>query len=429
MANPKQSRNRLEMRQSIGRNLGIVLIGAITSGGADTTSVIDTTNLRGGDDEHNDKQILIFDPAGSIVAGEIRRVTDYASATQDLTTTAFSATTTANDDYELWETPWLISDVNDSINQAIMAATDDSLQVKETEANYTDTDIYEYDWLSSYVGIHTVEYVRSIGVEKLIHKCDAAWDELVDGDVTASLETGIKKEGSGSLKLVCAAGLGAGDIAATDDISSVDLSTTDKLEIWVYPTVALDAGDWQVLLDDTAQCASPLESLNIPASSASTWTKHIISLANPETDTAIISVGLKQVTDKGAMTLYADDIKAVKSTSRIYEELNTAYWSIVKGTTNYVKITPTGLGVTGRPTQVRLTGYKLPALLTDDSTDSEIDPDYIIAQATGQLLIGNAKPTRLSVKDRKTQAEYWLGIAERKKTSIRTHILEDTVWI
>lgn len=151
----------------------------------------------------------------------------------------------------------------------------------------------------------------------LIEGCEAAWDELIDGDVTASADSADFKVGTYSAKFVCAAGLGAGDIIATNDIVSKDLSDYKKIYVWVKSSVALDAGDIQFLLDDTAQCASALKALNLPALSANTWTRVLLDLGDASGLTAVISVGLKQVVDKGAFTLWIDDIEALKAIAGI----------------------------------------------------------------------------------------------------------------
>lgn len=77
---------------------------------------------------------------------------------------------------------------------------------------------------------------------------------------------------------------------------------------WIKSDITIAANDLQLRLDDTAAIASPLESLNIPALIANQWTKLYLPLANPHLDTAIISVGLYQVVDKGAFNLWIDDI-------------------------------------------------------------------------------------------------------------------------
>ena len=422
MVQPIQSRTRLQIRQSIGRNLGMVIVGTATGGG-DNASLLDTYGMaRGGNDEYNGRQVQ-FNSGTNIAAGDKTFVTDYAVGSFDATLApVVSGSVASGDTYEMWESPWLVEDINDAIDQAIMEVTDDCLQIKETHNTYTAENVYEYDWLSGFVGLSKVEWVYTTEDYKELHDCDIAWDELVDGDVTASVDTALEKEGTGCLKLVVAAGCGAGDILATEDISLTDISELNEAEIWIRSSVALDAGDIQLLLDNTAQCASPVETLDIPATTANTWTRHVISLANPENDSAIISVGLKMVVDKGSFNLFADDIRVVLSGSRCYKTVPPEHWAITRGATAYLTFTQAGLSLVGSPTQIRLTGMQKPSLLTADTSASEVDPDWIISRVTGKLLLGHAKSRSIDINDRQSVAKFWLGDAERKKTGIRTGI-------
>ena len=313
-----------------------------------------------------------------------------------------------------------ISDINNVINQVIIdAASIGALVDRQTDSNFTRSGEYSYDWLVPYAFgndfkiLYKVEYVSNTGTYHSLHTCDAVWDELVDGDVAAALDTTYKVEGTGCLKLTVAAACAAADILATDNITSTDISDCDTIEIMIRSSVALAAGDIQLLLDNTASCASPVESIDIPATLANTTTVHVIDLANPHSDTAIISVGLKMITDKGAFVLYADRIKAVSSNTKLYVPLSNEYWFTVKGTTPKFSLTSGGLSQVGSDTQIRLTGYSAPDIFTDDATDSEIDPAYIIAKATGRLLISHAKSSYLDIHDRAKLATYWLGEASR----------------
>src|SRR3990167_9355147 len=145
-----------------------------------------------------------------------------------------------------------------------------------------------------------------------VDDCDddpIAWADGSAGDVTPARETTIIKENTASVKLTVAAGAGV-ELLAYHDISSVDLSAYDSIGFWFRSTVALDAGDLQFHLDNTAACATPLETINFPAISADTWTWVELTLADPSLLTAVVSIGIKQAVDKGAMTLYIDQIVA-----------------------------------------------------------------------------------------------------------------------
>lgn len=147
----------------------------------------------------------------------------------------------------------------------------------------------------------------------IVDDCEDVWNELVDADVTASADSAVKKVGAYSAKFVCAAGLAAGDIIATEAISSSNFTDMIGVVCWVRSTVALSAGDIDFMLDDTAQCASPLESIDIPAISVDTWTRVFVPFVTPANLTAVISIGLKMIVDKGAFTFYVDDIRTYNS--------------------------------------------------------------------------------------------------------------------
>ena len=148
----------------------------------------------------------------------------------------------------------------------------------------------------------------------LVHDCEAAWDELVDADATVTADASVFKVGTKSMKAIVAAGLSAGDIVATDNFTAKDLSGMTHIGVWFRSSVALDAGDYQILLDDTASCASPIESLDLPAVTAAqvdTWLFCKLPLAAAASCTAIVSVGFKCVVGKPG-TFYLDDVRAIQ---------------------------------------------------------------------------------------------------------------------
>ncbi|MGD0591039.1 MAG: hypothetical protein ABSA44_09610 [Bacteroidota bacterium] len=179
----------------------------------------------------------------------------------------------------------------------------------------------------------------------LIEDCEDAWDENVAANVTSTADTDCKV-GSHAAKLAVGDAVAAGTILATEAITALDLSTRKEISLWIKSSITINASDLQLLLDDTANCASPLESLNIPALVANAWTKIALTLANPGSDTAIISVGVKMVVDKGAFNLFIDDVRGiadnviVKNVPPVVEfEANEI------GKFNAMKVTGSGLAV------------------------------------------------------------------------------------
>jgi hypothetical protein len=147
-----------------------------------------------------------------------------------------------------------------------------------------------------------------IVASQVIDNCDDAWNESAAASVTATADTTDFKNGAGSAKFVVTADLGV-EVVATKAVVSMNLAAYTDLLFWVKSSVNMDASDWQLLLDDTANCASPIVTANLPALTADTWKFCRVS-ADMSSCTAIISVGLKQAVDKGALTFRIDSVWA-----------------------------------------------------------------------------------------------------------------------
>lgn len=158
----------------------------------------------------------------------------------------------------------------------------------------------------------------------LIDDCEDDWVE--GANTTSSVDSSDFQVGSGSLKLEVAAGAGAGEDLATETISSLDISQHNSISLRVKSSVALDASDMTLDLDDAG---GEEESINFPAIVADTWTKVVLTIADPASNTAITSVTIRQEVDKGAFTLHIDQIEAQtyngSMTSAIVSSAQSAY--------------------------------------------------------------------------------------------------------
>ncbi|MFA4973641.1 MAG: hypothetical protein WC683_13605 [bacterium] len=148
-----------------------------------------------------------------------------------------------------------------------------------------------------------------------VHACDAAWTTAGAGRVS-TLDTTDYKVGSGAAKVVTTT-IGGTTLLHTIDFAAINLAAYVAILLWVKSSVNQSAGDCQLLLDDTSACASPLESLDLPALTADVWKFCKLALANPGSDTAIISAGIKQITDLADMTFRCDAIEAAKTIAGI----------------------------------------------------------------------------------------------------------------
>ncbi len=152
--------------------------------------------------------------------------------------------------------------------------------------------------------------VQDIRQKLSVHTCESVWDNS-DANVTLSTITG--KVGTNAVRATVLAGAGTNTLLFSDTFSPAkDLSPYNAIVLWFRSSVNTDAGDLQLLLDNTADCASPLRTIDLPHFDANKW-KRVIVNYDDHLDTgmpSIISIGIKQVTDIGACTLDIDDIWA-----------------------------------------------------------------------------------------------------------------------
>ena len=403
---PVQGRTRKQLRQSIGYNLGAVYVSS-TSDDGDTTSLIDNT-LIGGDDNWIGYHILFTESPNE---GVLSRVSDFDEGDTDITLAPAVSAIGNGEAYELWEQGYHPNAIHDFINQAIIDTTSQAYDPVEDVSLHADGKALRFD-IPSNISIINHLYYRSSVAFTSLHSCNAAFDETVDSDITVTVDTQDKKQGTGSNKFVIAAGASAGDIA-TDSFTSKDISKYDYLECWVKSTVATSSGNLKILLDDTASCASPIETLSVPALSADTWTYVRMALANPETDTAIISIGLEYDSDLGACQVRLDDIKVVQNDTAVWEIFPKHLWKIDRSARDLI-ITQDGKFEVGYAL-LKITGGDKPALLTTDSGTTEIDDSYIIARATGLAFAANSGGSTTDPDQNRQQAAFWLGLAEQAK--------------
>ena len=409
-----QGRTRQQLRQSIGYNLGALTASTVTSNGS-TTTLIDNL-VRGGDDSQNGRWIY-YTTSGSN-SEKVTRVSDYVQSSTTMTLSpALAASTAADDTYEVWDDAYSPSVINEFINQAIIDATGHAYDPVEKLDLHGDGFTARLDIPSGISMVSRVDYRAAVDSVD-VHDCESTFDEKTDSDFTQSLDTEDRKSGNSALKLVIAAGASAGDFV-TDSISSLDLSKYDTLEFWIKINLAAgtSSGNLKILLDDTASGASPLETLSVPALTADTWKFCRVSLANPETDTAIISVGLEYDSDLGACTVWLDEVKAVRNDSAIWATLSRRAWRLDKEAADLVLTMDGRTSVGSR--LIKLVGGDKPALLTADSTATEVDDQFVIAKATALALSAASGGPSTDPDQRRGQAAFWFGVSEQARKTFR----------
>ena len=406
-----QGRTLKQLRQAVGFNLGALHTGTAYDAGSNTTLI--SLTFVGGDDSYNGKWIAVADASNSD-STEFRIISDYtASAYRATLQQQLSFATAAGDSYEVWDEPYKPETINEFINQAIVDSTGKVYDPIENISLHGDGKQTRYDIPSGISQISKIEYRNKISYTRL-HDCGTTFDEKTDSDFTQSLDTKDKKQGTQALKMVIASGASAGDFV-TDSITSKNISGYDYIEMWVKSTVATSAGNLKLLLDDSASCASPLETLSIPALTADTWTFVRMQLSTPELDTAIISVGLEYDSDLGACTVWIDDITAVKNDTAEWATLDRRLWKIDKEARDLILLRD-GQDAIGYAL-IKIVGGDKPALLSAETDTTEIPEAYIIAFATARALLANSGGASTDPDSRRQLAAYWDGETNRAKAS------------
>ena len=405
-------RTRIQIETAIGYNLGAIFEGSWTAVSSATSNT--DTKWKGTADSANGRWLHITH-TGSGEDGNIARVTDD-NGSGVLTHDALDSTPTIGETYMLWDERYRPDAIHSFINTAVLGLYGRAYnpaeypEVSSSTGPFSNSSspatalhgagsVARFDIPSGFSMITRLEY-RSSFTSTSIHSCDSVFDESgtststasQNANITATVDTEDKKRGTASNKFVYAAGASAGDVS-TDSITSKDLSGYDYIEGWVKIALAAgtSAGNLKILLDNTANCASPLETLSVPALNFDTdfqvndeWTYFRIKLANPELDTAIISVGLEYDYDLGATTVWLDDLKAVKNNEAVWTPVSNRLWHIDKNTRDLI------LSSAGRSTigysMMKIVGGDEPTLLTADATANEVSDDYVIAKATALAL-------------------------------------------
>jgi hypothetical protein len=149
-----------------------------------------------------------------------------------------------------------------------------------------------------------------------IHDCELNWTGE-DGNIVPTLDNVDFQEGSNSVKLTVAGGATADQVLAYYNLASpVDCTDLKLIRLDIKSSVNTAAGDWLLILYDTATKVNEVFRFPIPALTAAAWTRVYVppSLFTEANNEATINcVSLYQVVDKGACVINIDDIQSIES--------------------------------------------------------------------------------------------------------------------
>ena len=407
-----ESRTRKQIRRSIASNLDQLPEGT-ASGNGSTTTLLDNT-LLGGDDHYNGWWIVFTSGTNN---ESIRRVSDYTASTGTITwVTAASASTATNDKYELWEPHFPPKRINDLMNDSIIQRTPRGLVPDDTDATGDVPVGYrgqsEYTLPTDVVGISRVLY-RTGADQKQLDDLNSSTYATKDASVTVSSTSEMTRFSSNSIKLVNTTSISDGDTIFTRTITSTDISRFTHVEFWIWVENAVAAADLELLLGNSG---GTVDTMELPAISARTWTYCRLALINPEDDTAIVSVGLEYDDYKQANTILMNKLIADREDYGRWEVLNQDSWYLRREERQLV-FYPDALGViSGR--LLRYEGYKKPSLLTADTTAADISPSLIINRTTSRALMSLSRGNTTDPDDRRQNATWWEAAASQDERSL-----------
>jgi len=146
----------------------------------------------------------------------------------------------------------------------------------------------------------------------LIDDCELTWDEQEIGSVVDSEDNAVFVTETASAKFAVSAGAAVGLLGSiVVDLAGNTLDDYEFLGIWVKSSIAIKAGQLQIMLDQHIECASPEATIDLPAIPAGTWTLCMVPADfSGLTGLTMISLGINQTVDLGAFDLNLDQVMA-----------------------------------------------------------------------------------------------------------------------
>ncbi len=146
--------------------------------------------------------------------------------------------------------------------------------------------------------------------KKVLSTADMTWTAANSASSTIANDTTDKKVGTASADLTVNADFETGLVAYENASSTFDLSSLQTVKFWAKAATTTTVNYWELVLDDTAGCGSPLEGIGLPVLTASTWRQVTLSITDNSDMTAVKCVGLKIRTDDGSNLINLDNLVA-----------------------------------------------------------------------------------------------------------------------
>jgi hypothetical protein len=152
-------------------------------------------------------------------------------------------------------------------------------------------------------------YTIESSATQIVDTCEITWTASTP-NITTDISTD-KQQGTYSASIDIATPFTTEMIAYRSLPAPLNISARTTVTFWIKASSNIQSGVLSFIIDDDIVFDSPLESLTINTTlNAGAWTLVTLTLANPALLTGIQAIGLKAISDPGAVTILIDDIQS-----------------------------------------------------------------------------------------------------------------------
>lgn len=165
----------------------------------------------------------------------------------------------------------------------------------------------------------TVDIIKN---NTLLDDCEsqASYWTAVGANAVADDATTYQR-GTQSIRVTIALGTTApSNIAYSNAPQNLDISANDTISFWMISDTTVAAADLALVLDNDAALTSVDKTINLPAFTANTWKRVVLSGQDLSALTSLSSFGIRMLVDVGAVVLRIDDV--IVGDSKNYDVLS-----------------------------------------------------------------------------------------------------------
>ncbi len=162
------------------------------------------------------------------------------------------------------------------------------------------------------VGFTTASATGGAIIANVVNALNSTTNWAATQHMTLSTDTGDKQEGTASLVNTISATAGANEQwyvnnGAAQNWGTIEDGINQRVGMWVKSSVATAAGDLSWQDDNSTNLASPLDTINVPALVANTWTYTSVTLG-AATRPSVSSYGYRYTNDIGPAVVKVDSV-------------------------------------------------------------------------------------------------------------------------